>query len=177
MTEYHRLIYLHSFFNQSFRCSRHAKSANTYIPSAAAAQDRPSNCWTIFWGFHLLWLSSWTLQCWFCCDAPEIIVTSRVQFYFWVNWSFKGIVRDLVKCWHCVCFKIGLSYACWVPGQTRHRRARMNSVYVTPVTDVAAQTHPWLVVLFKFGWLALGMMRDSVQGWGKHIRVSQSEAE
>lgn len=116
MTEYHRLIHLHSILNQSFRCSRHAKSASTHIPPAAGAQDQPSNRWAIFWGPHLLWLSSWTLQRWFCRDAPEITVISKVHFYFWVSCSFKGIVRDLGKCWHCVCFKIGLSYACWVSG-------------------------------------------------------------
>lgn len=51
--------------------------------------------------------------------------------------------------------------------QTRHPWARMNSAYVTPVTDAAAQTHPWLVVLFSFGWLALGMKRVGVNmsGW------------
>lgn len=167
MTEYHRLIYLHSFLNQSFRGSFHAKSANTHIPPAAGAQYQPSNRWAIFWGPHLLWLSSWKCNAGFAVTLQKSLWLVRYIFTF--EWAVP--LKESWEIWGNADIVFALRSVSRTPveyqAQTRHPWARMNSAYVTPVTDAAAQTHPWLVVLFSFGWLALGMKRVGVNmsGW------------
>ena len=104
MTEYHRSVHLHSFWNQSFCCSCSVKSANTHIPSAASAQASPSTHWTVFWGPHLL-LRTLVLQ-WRSRNHLTFQSAGKVHFYIF------GWTVPLGECWHCVCCKINLSYAC-----------------------------------------------------------------